>query len=83
MIYVDGDGKKWRMIYVDGDGPAFPVNGPNGDHPGMSYRQWLVGQVLPIVAQAMQGKYATSIPDVVLAIVDSVIKKERKTRIED
>lgn len=30
-----------------GGEPAFPVNGPNGDHPGMTYRQWLIGQVAP------------------------------------
>ena len=71
------------MIYVDGGGPAFPVNGPNGDHPGMSYRQWLVGQVLPVVAETLQGKHAVNIPDAVLAIVDYMVEKERKTRSED
>lgn len=36
---------KTRFYPSDG-GPAFPVNGPNGDHPGMSLREWFAGQAL-------------------------------------
>jgi hypothetical protein len=57
-------------------GPAFPVNGPNGDHPGMSYRQWLVSQVLPVVAE----RHTSLVPEIVLAIVDSVIKAEKEAK---
>ncbi len=38
---------------IDDGGPAFPVNGPNGDHPGMSLRDWFAGM-------AMQGMYAAT-----------------------
>ena len=37
---------------INDGGPAFPVNGPNGDHPGMSLRDWFAGQVLNGVVSA-------------------------------
>lgn len=36
------------MSTTNDGGPAFPVNGPNGDHPGMSLRDYFS-------AKAMQG----------------------------
>lgn len=42
------------MASEDG-GPAFPVNGPNGNHPGMSLREWLAGQAMvSLVANAIK-----------------------------
>lgn len=31
----------------DHGGPAFPVNGPNGDHPGMTLRDYFAAIALP------------------------------------
>lgn len=34
------------MSSINDGGPAFPVSGPNGDHPGMSLRDWFAGQAM-------------------------------------
>lgn len=47
------------MNTINTGGPAFPVNGPNGDYPGMTYRQWLIGQVAP----AMLADYLRQVAD--------------------
>ncbi len=39
------------MITPIGGGPAFPVNGPNGDHPGMTIRDWFAGMALDGVVE--------------------------------
>jgi len=62
--------------------PMFPS--PCGGF-GISYRQWLIGKVLPEVLHAMcgQGEIAADIPKITLGIVDAVIAEERKTRYDN
>lgn len=40
-------------VKVNDGGPAFPVNGPNGDHPGMTLRDYFAAKAM----QAMLSCY--------------------------
>lgn len=37
------------MSKINDGGPAFPVNGPNGNHPGMSLRDWFAGLAMAAI----------------------------------
>lgn len=52
------------MSTTNDGGPAFPVNGPNGDHPGMSLREYFA-------AKAMQA-YVSKLP----VLADSTIPNQ-------
>jgi hypothetical protein len=37
---------------INDGGPAYPVSGPNGDHPGMSLRDYFAAKAMPAIMMA-------------------------------